>query len=51
MLDTSSLWMAVCLGLLDPEDEGAAFLQNTGNHLPSNTASYPGRLESSATPV
>jgi hypothetical protein len=43
--------MAVCLGLLDLEDEGVAFLQNTVNHLPNNIASHPRRLESSATPV
>jgi hypothetical protein len=33
---------------LDPEDEGTAVLQTSGNYLPNNTVSHPRRTESSA---
>jgi uncharacterized protein (DUF1684 family) len=33
----------------NPEDEGNTIFQNIVNYLPNNTASHPGRLESSAT--
>jgi hypothetical protein len=35
------------LGCLILEDEGATFREDTGNHLPNNTASHPRRLKSS----
>jgi hypothetical protein len=33
------------LGPNDPEDEGSTFLQNVGNHLPSDTGSHLRRYE------
>jgi len=31
----------ILLGLLDPEDEGTIFIQNTGKHSSSDTVSQP----------
>jgi hypothetical protein len=33
------------------EDEGITILRNVGNYSPKNTASHPGRVESSKTPL
>jgi hypothetical protein len=37
--------------LFDPEDKGTIVLCNIRNYLPSDAASCPRRLESSATPL
>jgi len=42
--------LAVPLKLLDPKDEGTTTVQNVLNHSPSDTVSYPLRLESSWPP-
>jgi hypothetical protein len=39
--------ITVFLGLADPEDEATTILRNIRNYSPSDTASYPRRLESS----
>jgi len=35
------------IGVLIPQDEDTAVLQNIGNYLPNNTAAHAGRFESS----
>jgi hypothetical protein len=45
--DVSRKFGAFFLDYLTPEDKGAAFLGNVGNHSPKATASYVKRPESS----